>query len=184
MKNLSVGTLKTTSETLEFFKYMLEWSQEIQMAYAWGSSANEKAPHWQFFSINKVTKAVIGIHFAQTEPIVLRKLSGIPNILKVVDDTSGVFHPKVIIGIKNGKAKAIIGSSNFTKGGFAGNTEFNISLQGILKSKIFIDIVNFIKDQWNSPRAFIPDDDWLDRYTTAYNKRPNLPSPTFALFLS
>lgn len=44
-------------------------------------------------------------------------------VLRVVEDTEGVFHPKILIATKGREARVLVGSSNFTSGGFGANTE-------------------------------------------------------------
>lgn len=124
-----------------------------------------------------MTQATIGIHFAQTEPAVLRALLGCGvGILKVIEDTGGVFHPKVIVGIRGRDVRALIGSSNFTAGGFSGNTELNVLIEGISSQASVNEVLSFVTRQWMHPRAFEPDKEWLARYELAYENRP-LPTP-------
>ncbi|HEY0153433.1 MAG TPA: hypothetical protein VGB92_15605, partial [Longimicrobium sp.] len=95
--------------------------------------------------------------------------------IRVIEDTTGVYHPKVIVGKKDGLAMAILGSSNFTSGGFAGNTELNVLLKGSRDNPAFSEILDFIEALWGGPRSFVPDRDWLARYTRAYERRPHAP---------
>ncbi|HEU5068446.1 MAG TPA: phospholipase D-like domain-containing protein [Sphingomicrobium sp.] len=144
------------------------------MSYAWGTHGNGKAEHWLTLPVEKVTQAVIGIHFAQTEPNFLREfVARRPGALRVVGDTKGVFHPKVLIGIKGGQARAIVGSSNFTNGGFQGNTELNLVIEGDASVGPLKDIVEFIYQQWTHPRVFEPSMAWLDEYDHAHAGRPH-----------
>src|SRR5450631_3050904 len=105
---------------------LFDWAQEVRLAYAWATSSDSHAAHWKALPLSKVKQATIGIQFAQTEPATLRAFLGCgAGILKVVEDTGGVFHPKVAVGLRGGDARALVGSSNFTTGGFSGNTELN-----------------------------------------------------------
>ncbi|HEX8209714.1 MAG TPA: phospholipase D family protein [Longimicrobium sp.] len=123
--------------------------------------------------MRKIRKAVIGVHFAQTEPFALAALAKQRGILRVVEDTAGVYHPKVIVGAKGDDAIALLGSSNFTPGGFAGNTELNVLLEGAREHPALSEIIKFIEALWSGPRSFVPDADWLALYTTAYKQRPH-----------
>jgi len=93
-------------------------------------------------------------------------------VLRVVADTGGVFHPKLIVGVKGREARALIGSSNLTLGGFAGNTEVNVLLSGHVDGPELQRLAGFLDDQWSHPRAFAPDDVWFDQYERLYENRP------------
>src|SRR3989304_817145 len=174
-----ISILLTPQETFNALRDLTDWADKIYFAYAWASSEGGSAEHWKIIPLAKIFKAIIGNHFAYTEPYVLRKLLKTPNILKVVNDTGGVFHPKVILGVKGNNGFAVLGSSNLTRGGFSCNTELNIKLFGNIKTEPLKDILAFIEKQWNSVRAFCPDDDWIDSYERVYNKRPKPPVVPF-----
>jgi hypothetical protein len=94
----------------------------------------------------------------------------------VVEDPVGVFHPKVLIGVKGKVARALVGSSNFTTGGFAGNTEVNVLLSGPLEDPSLMELASFIEEQWGHPRAFEPDDHWFDHYERRYERELKPPT--------
>jgi hypothetical protein len=96
--------------------------------------------------------------------------------LRVVEDTGGVFHPKIVVGIKGTQAKALLGSSNFTNGGFKGNTELNVVIEGDARTGQLTEARAFIEQQWTHPRTFVPDTAWLIKYEKAYKARPK-PKP-------
>lgn len=83
-------------------------SDTIHMAYAWAHSGNGQADHWQAIPLDKVSRAVIGAHFVQTEPYALRQLPA-HDRLRVVDNADGVFHPKFLIGLSGTDATVIVG---------------------------------------------------------------------------
>jgi hypothetical protein len=66
------------------------WAETIDFAYAWAASAGRTASHWKLLPLDRVRRAVIGIHFAQTEPHVLRDLRNL-GVLRVIADTGGSF---------------------------------------------------------------------------------------------
>jgi len=174
-KEPKTSILSCPEDSLAALKRLATWADEIHMAYAWVTSKNGKAEHWQSIPLSKIKRSVIGIHFAQTEPFILRVLSKTPKSLKVIEDTTGVYHPKLIIGIKGNSMSAILGSSNLTTGGFFGNTEINILMEGNKESEIMTSLCGFMDEQWDSPRAFVPDPEWLERYEVAYKNRPKPP---------
>lgn len=166
-----------SSASLATLVDLFSWADELRLAYAWATSRDGQAPHWKALPLDKVTRATIGIQFAQTEPAVLRALLDVDDaVLKVVDDTGGVFHPKVVVGIQGANIRALVGSSNFTTGGFSGNTELNILLSGPATDPAIREVVEFVDQQWKHPRAFVPNEDWLTRYERAYESRPR-PKP-------
>lgn len=160
---------------LAALRELAAWADEIDFAYAWASSGGGKAAHWRAVPHGKLRRVIVGVHFAQTEPHALRVLAGYPGVLKVVEDTAGVFHPKVMVGVRGTEARAIVGSSNFTEGGFSGNTELNLLLHGSSSEGPLADILRFIELQWSGPRSFTPDAAWFDRYELAYAERPTPP---------
>lgn len=170
-----ITVIDTPVQMLKTLKELTTWAEDLHLAYAWISSGNGNAEHWRMLSLNKVRRAIIGIQFAQTDPGALRQLARHPERLRVVNDPDGIFHPKVILGIKEGEGRALVGSSNFTVGGFGGNTELNLLLEGSLAIPPLADILRFIDVQWQSVRAFQPDPAWISRYTDAYMQRPKPP---------
>lgn len=180
---VTVTVLSRPPQTLSALRSLTTWADDLYLAYAWASSGRGRADHWDALPIPKVRKAVIGVHFAQTEPFVLEALAKHGDILRVVEDTAGVYHPKVIAGTKGDYASAVLGSSNFTSGGFAGNTELNVLLEGPRENPALSEIIKFVEALWSGPRSFVPDADWLARYIRAYERRPlppRIPEPTKA----
>jgi len=167
---LQVYALVTQAECDAALKYVFDWSKRIQMAYAWASSAAGTAQHWKRLPLNKVHRAIIGTHFDQTEPYVLRQLYA-RRVLRVMSSTGGVFHPKLLVGIRQGDARVLIGSSNFTVGAFTENTEVNVMLAGPSTDEAIQRFIKFIDDQWTDPRALEPDEIWLDAYERSYAAR-------------
>lgn len=98
-------------------------------------------------------------------------------VLRIVDDTAGIFHPKLLIALKDHKARVLFGSSNFTNGGFAGNTEVNVLLSGDRSEKVIHGFLTFINQQWNHPRSKQPDPEWFKAYEKRYASRPRPPKP-------
>ena len=72
--------------------------------------------------------------------------------------------PKALVGLKAHQARAIIGSSNLTQGGFTHHTELNVYCEAPDIVAPISDLLQFIDEQWESPTAFSPDAGWLDDY--------------------
>lgn len=177
----SIELCAEPNSSLAALRDLCSWADELHLAYAWITSARGASEHWRALPLAKLRRAVVGTQFAQTEPAALRALLDIGGgALRVIEDTGGVFHPKVIVGTKGDRARALLGSSNFTHGGFGGNTELNVVLEGDVREGVVAEALSFIEQQWRHPRAFVPDAEWLDRYAKAYAARPRpqqLPGP-------
>ena len=164
--------LLTSSEALLNALVELQaWADEIQLCVAWASGAGSKAPHWMALDLSTVRRAIVGIDFHHTEPAALRALRAQPGRLKIIQDSEGTFHPKVLLGTKGTERRAIIGSSNFTVGGFSGNTELNVLIEGAAGSAPFAELEAFIEAQWSRPEAWEPTEEELDAYERAYKRR-------------
>ena len=168
-----ITVCSSPAASLEALRKLCSWAQELRLVYAWASSEDGKSAHWHVLPLEKVTRATIGTKFASTEPWILRKLLDCGrDVLRVIVDSQGVFHPKVILGICGNEAQALLGSSNFTSGGFGTNTELNVHLFGFLNESPMIDIAKFMNEQWLHKGAFLPSEGWLERYEEAYRSRP------------
>lgn len=74
----------------------------------------------------KIERMVVGTHFYQTHPSFIEAFLEHPNV-RFVKTTDELFHPKVYFFEKlPGKWECIVGSPNFTKGGFGTNDEVAI----------------------------------------------------------
>lgn len=124
---LDVRVLADPLASYSAMKDLVTWAEALDLAYAWASSSGGSAAHWRLLPLDKIRRAIIGIHFAQTEPYVLRELWD-RGALRVIADTSCFFHPKLIVGVKG--AETLVGSSNLTNGGFGANTEVIVLLSG------------------------------------------------------
>ncbi|WP_147477300.1 phospholipase D family protein [Corallococcus sp. AB038B] len=166
--------LASTADTMDALRRLVAWASDIDLVYAWASSAGGTAEHWKCLPLERVRRAVIGIHFAQTEPQVLVEL-GNAKVLRVIEDTSGVFHPKLLVGRRGGQVRALWGSSNFTRGGFHGNTELNVLFEGDAQCNAAGTLLSFVDAAWHDPRAFTPSAAWLAAYHELYESRPKPP---------
>ncbi|MDH5824195.1 phospholipase D family protein [Luteimonas sp. RD2P54] len=145
---------------------LVDWSEEIWMAFAWASSQEGRADHWRALDLDKVQRAVIGTQFAQTEPWVLSKLNEKPDRLRLIIGSIGTFHPKVILGVRRDEARAIVGSANFTTAAFTKNTEVCVQLDGRRSDEQFQQLRHLIDQQYD--RGKVLDKRWLDDYTVAW----------------
>lgn len=170
----SLTVITSGAEMVKALHALSEWADTIDFAFAWASSSEGHGAHWAAIELAKVRHAVVGVHFNQTEPAALMALHEL-KVLRVVAETSGVFHPKVVLGRKGDQGRVILGSSNFTGGGYGANIELNAQIDGELTAPSIAAVVNFIDAQWASPRSFVPDAAWLIEYAAAYAARPKPP---------
>lgn len=140
----------TKSEKLsQKFIQLSEQYQNIAFATAWATSnhnAFQKLLEPKIFA--KIQFATIGLHFYQTEPLVLHHFKNIQQI-KFSKQVHGVFHPKTYIFWNNETDWAVlIGSANFTNGAFNGkNVESSVFIQGSESSKdFFIQTLSFLQE--------------------------------------
>jgi hypothetical protein len=173
--DVCVTVLSRREDHLSALRTLTEWADDLYLAYAWASSNLGRSAHWLALPLEKIRMALIGVHFAQTEPWLLERLHNQSGILRVVEDTAGIYHPKLIVGIRNRDARALVGSSNFTQGGFAANSELNVLIEGPRASKVISQLIEFVENEWQGPRSFVPDADWFLRYREAYDRRPRPP---------
>lgn len=118
-------------------------------------------------------KATIGVAFAQTHPDAIHWFLRNNADIKVLRDEAGVFHPKIYLFERERDFALIVGSSNFTSGGFGINDEACILIEGRVDENGGIDLEELKKsiDLWRSDkRSFTPTPEWLETYRVAYKE--------------
>lgn len=124
-------------------------------AVAWASIG---FPAWDYLLKHrrKIHKMTIGTHFYQTHPEVLERLAGDPHI-RFVQQTSGIYHPKVYLFEKGVNEWACIcGSANFTSMATSTNTEVCIMIDQrdapeAVRAKL-LDVIESAWDQGTVPK--------------------------------
>ena len=112
------------SDLLNRFGALLGTSTHVDIAVAWvgpGLAVERLAEHARRVK----TRIAVGLSGNSTEPATLRRLMAIENVeLRVArPPRRGVFHPKFYRFCGEQGTICWIGSANFTRGGFGGNTE-------------------------------------------------------------
>lgn len=113
--------LETAAQINKAFVRLIGEHDKISLATAWASCdgpAYEKLFHHKA----KIDRAVIGTHFYQTDPDFIQAFLH-NKAVRFVKQTDGVFHPKIYLFHGGGTWSAIVGSANFTNGGFRRNEE-------------------------------------------------------------
>lgn len=164
---MDIKFLSSTDVLLKAFEEQVKDCDSFWIASAWASSGQEKSPHWKIIEAHKdkLKEAVIGLHFHQTEPRILFKLHEWYK-LNLVYDTNGVYHPKFYLFEKGDSFSIILGSSNFTVGGFFRNFENNILMQGKKEESVYFEAKGFY--ELCKKRSRIPDKKDLEKYESEY----------------
>ena len=152
MSKPAIRVLPSAVASHEAMLEVLAWARHIDFAYAWMSTAAGQLEPWHALEDSKIRRGIVGLSFARTDPDVLHHLRRAvgPTRFRVIDDESGAFtfHPKVLVAARGSVRRAIVGSSNFTRGGFARNTELNLLLEGSATDPVFVDLEAVIDSYW------------------------------------
>ncbi len=116
---------------------LIEEHDTVHAAVAWAGMT--KVTQALLASTDKFGSMLIGIDFAATDPNVIDALVNVPNAFYAVS-RGGCFHPKVYYFESDGRADAIVGSSNMTPGGLGANHEACMHVAGDVGNSIFRDI--------------------------------------------
>lgn len=117
--------LTTTTHVNKEISRLIRECSSCQVAVAWASVDFDAFDLLEKFS-KKIGKMVVGTHFFQTHPTFIDKFLTHPNV-RFVKNAEGVFHPKVYFFEKmKAEWECLVGSPNFTKGGFGRNVEIAI----------------------------------------------------------
>jgi hypothetical protein len=114
----------------------------------------------------KIRNLLIGIHFNQTDPELLRRLSKHEGARIAANIGNGTFHPKIYYFQSGDKAAAIVGSANFTKAGTTNNIEAALLLEGGTGDAHMLGIRQTVESLW--ARGCSIDDDFLISYSQSY----------------
>lgn len=121
-------TMKILTNTTEIhceIVRLIEECTSCHIAVAWASSGF-KASDLLLKHKAKIGRMIVGTHFYQTDPQFIEDFLEHPNV-RFIWKTDGVFHPKAYLFFKtSGEWECVIGSPNFTHGGFGDNAEMAI----------------------------------------------------------
>jgi|GEM_PF-2018225 len=168
-EQLAVKFLPDESDLLAEWRSMCERSTRIRFAYAWMGLGE----HYAALPLEKVHRSVVGVEFAATDPAVIKALSVEPNRIHVIEPSDEVFHPKCVLSETAAGAEILIGSSNFTVGGFGKNVEANVLIRCSTGHSFAKQIAAFIDSLWD--RGFDPPPAWIEEYSAAWQAREPRP---------
>ncbi len=123
-------------------------------------------------------RAIVGIWGNATHPHALEELSRITGgRLRIVRESDGLFHPKVYLfrqpGTGIGKARAWIGSANFTKAGFGGHSRANEEIVLEVGPGEPADaLAEWFQERWDRCRTDSPVAEEIRRYLEDWKRNP------------
>ncbi len=171
--NFTARTLRTSAELADAFADTVKWANRMWMAYAW-AGGDETDSHLRALDLRKIERVALGVDFCQTDPAVIRGLHATGK-LRLISIPNTVFHPKLLVAEGKDGWRALIGSSNFTRGGFGRNVEVNVLLHHADASALQ-SLREFVDEHWEGAHAFELNEQWLAEYQKAFEKRPKPPS--------
>lgn len=146
---------------------LMDEHDEYYWAVAWGTSSNPLVKKL-FADPSKIRLAVFGIAFAHTSPEVVDALIKIDGGRIVQDFNQGTFHPKIYAFRSKDSAAAVIGSANFTWGGFGKNREACVLLEGSTEDEPISDALKFVTE--SAKHGVDTTRDFADRYRLAFKR--------------
>lgn len=166
-----------SSKMAKIFDGLCDKYSHIEIAGAWAGNPDDTAAAKALKkNEKKITKMVVGLHFYQTSPAFINRYKDNDKVRFMVD-TKGVFHPKVYLFYNTKKDwTAIIGSSNFTYGGFTNNTEANVLIEcKDTDEAFFAKMESFITREWGKAKQLTTVE--LKEYEKCHKyQKPNLKS--------
>lgn len=120
-----------------------------------------------------------GLSFFQTEPVALRSMyqwhQKYPKFkLNIIEyDPKKTFHPKVYCFQSDRHVQLVVGSANFTKGGFETNDEVSLCLSAEAESSVHQESKNYFK----SLDQFCVNENGIEQAITEYEKKRKTEKP-------
>jgi len=155
--------LSSASDISENFSQLVDKAKKIHFAVAWASCGFDACQ--KLLSMrHKIKRGVVSLDFYQTDPDFIEEFNG-KAVVKFIRSSTGVFHPKVyFFEMAGGAWECLLGSANFTAGGFGRNREMMVHFAGgnASSDEIARDICQQIHESWEEgiPASNID----LDRY--------------------
>jgi PLD-like domain len=117
------------------FQDWCDRADELWIASAWASRAcPSSSALW--LARKKIRALVVGLDFLQTDPGFLARFREHAR----VSTEGATFHPKVYLFRAGRRFACMLGSSNFTAGGFGSNVEANIVIRGGVGEPLFKEL--------------------------------------------
>jgi hypothetical protein len=141
----------------------------LEIFTAWVGHPGNILPYGHLDNLDNV-EIFLGISFDQSSPEGIEYLMAKKYKVVIIDDNK-TYHPKLYFFTGKGKVALLMGSSNFTYGGFFENTETNILLEGPGVQNKIKSYLDEIKTMVGDLKTFVPDEIWLEAYRLKYIAR-------------
>ena len=174
MKTMESRLLTSTKQLAKIFRTWSHKADDIRVVTAWATMDCAVCDSLRK-ARSKISTMVVGLDFHSTAPSFLKDFWSIVRIGEVVNH-GGTFHPKLYLFRNRTNCCCVMGSSNFTSGGFGGNRELNICIEGRGSDPFFRQITRYIDDvEKTSDRInSAVFDDYKSRYAALQNARREL----------
>ncbi len=174
----------------------IEGADEIIFCVAYWKIEGIKSIKKQLASVLIVGKNVTvfaSLNEFNTTPEALIELhqleSTYPNFsLFICKKSPSIFHPKIYYFRKQDTFTAIIGSANFTEGGFSKNDEASVKITGNVDGKFHLDLMKYLTGIVDQKMTKAGTTELIDAYTKEYQmkhcsrkKRGNTRSPSLSV---
>jgi HKD family nuclease len=165
--------LKGTEELAKVFRQWSVKAHDIRIVTAWATTDCAVCDCLKD-ARSKISTMVVGLDFYTTSPLFLESFRSVVRIGNAL--RGGTFHPKLYLFENGGLCCCVMGSSNFTSGGFADNTELNICIEGRASDPFFQQVRTFIEEQVNhsEPISTPEIDDYREQFERLKASRARL----------
>jgi hypothetical protein len=171
--HLKSRLLTGTMELAHVFRAWSRKTTDIRIVTAWATMDRVVCDNLRD-ARSKISTMVVGLDFHSTSPSLLEdfwstvRIGGASN--------GGTFHPKLYLFRKGAACCCVMGSSNFTHGGFGDNSELNICMEGGASDPFFREVSRYIDEQEKrSDRISSPIfDEYKDRYAAFRTARQRI----------
>ncbi len=141
---MKIRLLTKTSEVADLFRRWCNKATDIRVVTAWATSECLVCQDLTA-ARGAISTLVVGLDFHQTAPSFLEAFRSNVRIGEAAG--SATFHPKVYLFQSGHAYCCIVGSSNFTGGGFGRNVELNVCVTGSVSDVFFSEVTAFIDSQ-------------------------------------
>ena len=145
--------------------------ESLDLAVAWCGDPSHKFPFRLLRPLGDKVRALVGISFHHTHPDAIQWFMDNDADIRIVEESNLLFHPKFYLFRKKRSYALIVGSSNFTYGGFCKNLEANFISEGKQPRSIadHTDAIAALFDTFrNDTVSFEPSRSWLEMYRRKY----------------
>lgn len=141
---MELRLLTTKREIADVFREWCAKADDIRVVTAWATTDCVACENLTS-AISKVSTLIVGRDFYTTSPSFLDSFRSAVRIGQAPGN--GVFHPKLYLFRVSKTYCCMIGSSNFTNGGFGDNIELNACVTGRTTDSFFAKVSAFIEAQ-------------------------------------